>query len=163
MRVAHSGSLRPVCASTSATDTEKKNENYCPIDRLDAEQVESMLKTQDVPAPGAESASASASASARARNLNVPTDPDMAIASGAQDTDRWLFHSEASPQNNSATDDFDFNTNNMALAMAMPNLGTDFTWEMIGLGLEEPLPPQHIIEELYDARPPHVDACLQRG
>ncbi|KAK2073654.1 hypothetical protein P8C59_007919 [Phyllachora maydis] len=112
-------------------------------------QVESMLKTQDVPAPGAESASASASASARARNLNVPTDPDMAIASGAQDTDRWLFHSEASPQNNSATDDFDFNTNNMALAMAMPNLGTDFTWEMIGLGLEEPLPPQHIIEELH--------------
>jgi hypothetical protein len=24
-----------------------------------------------------------------------------------------------------------------------------FTWEMIGLGLEEPLPPQETIDELY--------------
>lgn len=27
--------------------------------------------------------------------------------------------------------------------------GGDFTWEMIGLGLEEPLPPQETIDELH--------------
>lgn len=34
-----------------------------------------------------------------------------------------------------------------------PNLGMavdpTFTWEMIGLGLDEPLPPQETIDELY--------------
>jgi len=36
-----------------------------------------------------------------------------------------------------------------------PNFGSvgmddqTFTWEMIGLGLEEPLPPQDTIDELY--------------
>lgn len=29
------------------------------------------------------------------------------------------------------------------------NLDDNFTWEMIGLGLEEPLPPQDTIDELY--------------
>lgn len=28
-----------------------------------------------------------------------------------------------------------------------------FTWEMIGLGLEEPLPPQETIDELYVITP----------
>ena len=38
-----------------------------------------------------------------------------------------------------------------------PNLGMTmdptFTWEMIGLGLDEPLPPQETIDELYVTYP----------
>ena len=41
-------------------------------------------------------------------------------------------------------DNFDFNT-----TMNMNNVGNNFTWEMIGLGLDEPLPPQETIDELY--------------
>jgi hypothetical protein len=31
-----------------------------------------------------------------------------------------------------------------------------FTWEMIGLGLEEPLPPQETIDELYASLQPRL-------
>ncbi len=34
------------------------------------------------------------------------------------------------------------------------NLDQSFSWEMIGLGLEEPMPTQEAIDELYDLRPP---------
>ena len=36
------------------------------------------------------------------------------------------------------------------------DLGLDstFSWEMIGLGLEEPMPMQEAIDELYSAPPP---------
>lgn len=46
----------------------------------------------------------------------------------------------------SALDDFDFNA---SIDMPMSNAGTNFTWEMVGLGLEEPLPPQQTIDELH--------------
>lgn len=42
-------------------------------------------------------------------------------------------------------DDFNFNSN---VSMGINNAGSNFTWEMIGLGLEEPLPPQETIDEL---------------
>lgn len=29
----------------------------------------------------------------------------------------------------------------------------EFPWEMIGLGLDEPLPPQDVMDDLYAARP----------
>jgi hypothetical protein len=29
-------------------------------------------------------------------------------------------------------------------------LGDNFSWEMVELGLEEPLPPQEILEDLYE-------------
>lgn len=32
------------------------------------------------------------------------------------------------------------------------SLDANFSWEMIGLGLEEPMPMQEAIEELYDDR-----------
>jgi len=32
-------------------------------------------------------------------------------------------------------------------------LDTSFSWEMIGLGVEEPMPTQKAIDELYDSRP----------
>lgn len=34
------------------------------------------------------------------------------------------------------------------------NLDQNFSWEMIGLGLEEPMPTQEAVDELYDLRPP---------
>ena len=39
----------------------------------------------------------------------------------------------------------------------MPHIDLDldqsFSWEMIGLGLEEPMPTQEAVDELYDLRP----------
>lgn len=40
------------------------------------------------------------------------------------------------------------------------NLDQNFSWEMIGLGLEEPMPTQEAVDELYDLWPPilgHAD------
>lgn len=34
------------------------------------------------------------------------------------------------------------------------NLDHSFSWEMIGLGLEEPMPTQEAVDELYDFTPP---------
>lgn len=36
----------------------------------------------------------------------------------------------------------------------------DFTWEMIGLGLEEPLPPQDVMDELYVFTTSPCDAAV---
>jgi hypothetical protein len=60
--------------------------------------------------------------------------------------DRWHFNGE-SPQ---ATNMEEFNfAGNMPMGLDnMANLPNSFTWEMIGLGLEEPLPPQETIDEL---------------
>ena len=33
------------------------------------------------------------------------------------------------------------------------NLDQSFSWEMIGLGLEEPMPMQEAVDELYDLAP----------
>ncbi|KAK7924173.1 hypothetical protein PG985_006227 [Apiospora marii] len=74
-------------------------------------------------------------------NLNIGN-PTIAIASD-NDMDRWHFNGD-SPQPGTG-DDFNFNT---AMPMGM-NLDPSFTWEMIGLGLEEPLPPQETIDELH--------------
>lgn len=68
-------------------------------------------------------------------NLTVP-EPPISLA----EPDPWQFTGDNSPQPpQSAPDTFDFN------AIPMQN---NFTWEMIGLGLEEPLPPQESIDEL---------------
>ncbi len=75
--------------------------------------------------------------------------------------DQWRMNTE-SPQNGSSSDpnaaaipaatagtansmDDLFNSN---ISMGMNNMDNSFTWEMIGLGLEEPLPPQNTIDEL---------------
>ena len=69
------------------------------------------------------------------------TDPSIGIAS-SRDMDRWHFNGD-SP--NGVIDDFNFNS---SIGMDMGNVDSTFTWEMIGLGLEEPLPPQETIDEL---------------
>jgi hypothetical protein len=76
-----------------------------------------------------------------APNFTVP-DPSIAIAS-SRDMDRWNFNGE-SPQN-VPVDDFNFSND---LNMGVNSIDGNFTWEMIGLGLEEPLPPQDTIDEL---------------
>ncbi len=113
-----------------------------------------MLKTQDVPAPTTEatktltinvdkvSTKPSQRAAPPAANFNV-TDPSIGIPNG-RDADRWHFNPE-SPQTG-AVEDFNFNG---SMPMGVPNVDSTFTWEMIGLGLEEPLPPQETIDELY--------------
>ncbi|KAK4212821.1 hypothetical protein QBC37DRAFT_186013 [Rhypophila decipiens] len=116
-------------------------------------QVETLLKTQDVSTtspdgskgspivlePGASKQSNQRPAATA--NFTV-TDPSIAIAS-SRDMDRWHFNAE-SP--NGVMDDFNFNSN---ISMGMNNVDSTFTWEMIGLGLEEPLPPQETIDELH--------------
>ncbi|TLS27578.1 hypothetical protein PpBr36_05187 [Pyricularia pennisetigena] len=124
-------------------------------------QVETLLKTQDLPATTATSSApsipvispqgrsgsqtdqgATASAAATA-NMKI-NDPAISIAK-SQDVDRWNFTSESPPQPGSI-DDFNFNSR---LAVNMGDNDSNFTWEMIGLGLEEPLPPQDTIDELH--------------
>ena len=121
-------------------------------DFASVEQVETLLKTQDVSTtspdgtksspiivePGA-SKQTNQRAAATA-NFNV-TDPSIAIAS-SRDMDRWNFNAE-SP--NGVIEDFNFNSN---ISMSMSNVDSNFTWEMIGLGLEEPLPRQETFDEL---------------
>jgi len=55
-----------------------------------------------------------------------------------------------SDQNNTSAappmEDFAFDPN---LNMNLNGMGGDFSWEMIGLGLEEPLPPQDTIDQLH--------------
>jgi hypothetical protein len=112
-----------------------------------------MLKTQDAPSatPNGDVTKNSAAnfenlpktAQREVANFAV-SDPAIAIAS-SRDQDRWQFQPDDSPQN-VAIDDFQFNSN---IALNMNGVDGNFTWEMIGLGLEEPLPTQEVIDELY--------------
>lgn len=70
------------------------------------------------------------------------TNPSIGIAPG-RDMDRWHFNGES--PNNPPLEDFNFNSN---MGMGMGSVDNNFTWEMIGLGLEEPLPAQETIDEL---------------
>lgn len=76
-------------------------------------------------------------------NFHV-SDPSINIAN-SRDKDRWQFNSESPPQPGSV-DDFNFNS---SMQMNMKPVDSNFTWEIINLGLEEPLPPQETIDELY--------------
>lgn len=64
---------------------------------------------------------------------------------GMNGEERWQFNNGESPQA-APLDDFGFNAN---MGMPVNNMPGNFTWEMIGLGLEEPLPPQETIDELH--------------
>lgn len=109
-----------------------------------AEQVETLLKTQD-PAPP--------SAAASSNNVSMPNAQSMPnnqpMMNGDRDMDCWNYTAE-SPRQPPVED---FNFNNMGMNMnnggGGGGGGGHFTWEMIGLGLEEPLPPQETIDELH--------------
>lgn len=123
--------------------------SFSPTDQTRlAEQVETLLKTQDpvpvnnqpkgvnIPMPTRPSPQTAAP------NLSIPNAPIN--MTGDRDMDRWQFNGD-SPQTGTL-DDFNFNA---SLGMGMNDVGGNFTWEMIGLGLEEPLPPQETIDELH--------------
>ncbi|KAI3400324.1 hypothetical protein diail_3705 [Diaporthe ilicicola] len=123
-------------------------------------QVETLLKTQDPPAAPKPVAQIVAPAAVNSDpkvndSLSTPAtltvnDPSISLAAGC-DMDQWNFNGDNSPQPpQAAGDTFDFN--------AIP-IQNSFTWEMIGLGLEEPLPPQESIDELAPNQRPPV--CLR--
>ncbi|KAH8788638.1 fungal-specific transcription factor domain-containing protein [Diaporthe sp. PMI_573] len=112
-------------------------------------QVETLLKTQDPPAapkpavhvaaPPAVNPDPKLNDSLSTPNNLTVNDPSISLAAGG-DMDQWNFNGDHSPQPPQPADTFDFN------AIPMQN---SFTWEMIGLGLEEPLPPQDSIDEFH--------------
>lgn len=118
---------------------------------LHLEQVETLLKTQDPPAATLEAAPTSF-ASAQSNVSGIGLRPIVAPEFGVQNStigivgvndERWRYN-EDSPQQ--PIDDLGF-TADINMGMGLDD--STFTWEMIGLGLEEPLPPQESIDDLY--------------
>lgn len=133
------------------------------------EQVETLLKTQE-PA-GNEPARPSTVTFEQPQNQTAPvaanfnaTSPGI-LTPNSRNLDRWRPNAGSPPNSNNTDlsaaaaaaatasnpvgggiDDFSFNG---GMSMGMNDLDNSFTWEMIGLGLEEPLPPQDTIDELY--------------
>jgi hypothetical protein len=109
------------------------------------EQVETLLKTQEPPQniPKSINVIAAPPQTASPINLSIPNAPMNLVGDHNMDQ-HWNFP-DKSPQPGTM-DDFNFNA---SLDMGMNNVGSTFTWEMIGLGLEEPLPPQDTIDELH--------------
>ncbi|KAK4238237.1 hypothetical protein C8A03DRAFT_43979 [Achaetomium macrosporum] len=117
-------------------------------------QVETLLKTQEISSsspdggkgiPMSIDGGAKQPLNQRAAataNFHI-TDPSIGIASG-RDMDRW--HFAADSPNPPPLEDFNLNS---SMGMSMGGVDNNFTWEMIGLGLEEPLPPQETIDELH--------------
>lgn len=114
-------------------------------------QVETLLKTQDpaVTSPeaiGSTFASGQGGVSGIGLRSIPATDfgvqPSIGIVGGVND-ERWRYHGE-SPQ--PPLDDLGFTGGDLNMHMGLDD--STFTWEMIGLGLEEPLPPQETIDEL---------------
>ncbi|KAI0530408.1 fungal-specific transcription factor domain-containing protein [Xylaria digitata] len=114
-------------------------------------QVEELLKTQEPSSstsPETTKTPNVAFEQTRNQQATAPAsfnvaNPSIAIA-GDRDLDRWRFNGE-SPQGN-GLEEFNFTSN---MPINMNSMDPSFTWEMIGLGLEEPLPPQETIDELH--------------
>ena len=103
------------------------------------------MKTQDpVPTPKENirssfgGGSGAASRSIPAGDFAVNTPPIAAV-----NPDRWGLNGDSPIQ--PPMDDLAF-TSDINMGMGIDD--STFTWEMIGLGLEEPLPPQETIDEL---------------
>ncbi|PTB47155.1 uncharacterized protein TrAFT101_012009 [Trichoderma asperellum] len=108
-------------------------------------QVETLLKTQE---PAAKSPTKGMPIQIPNANTQTNGNPAMPMPTpnmGLGGEERWHFNNGESPQQG-PMDDFNFNAN---MGMPVNNMPGNFTWEMIGLGLEEPLPPQETIDELH--------------
>ncbi|ROW11056.1 hypothetical protein VMCG_01094 [Cytospora schulzeri] len=112
-------------------------------------QVETLLKTQEPTAAPKTVVNDTPSITVQADpkiSDNATTTPSFTVSDPSinlatdRDMDRWHFNGNTSPQPQAAADAFDFSS------LPMQN---NFTWEMIGLGLEEPLPPQESIDEFH--------------
>lgn len=113
------------------------------------EQVETLLKTQDPPGATSENVSASftgAQSNVSSAGLQAIANPDFQSQSqgvlNGLTPEGWRYNKE-SPQQ--PMDDLTF-TSDMTIGMGLDD--STITWEMIGLGLEEPLPPQDTIDDL---------------
>ena len=112
------------------------------------EQVETLLKTQDPPVSTPDVAvtsfgNDSGGISGIGLSSIPATDfgiPNSALGSG----EPWHFPGD-SPQQ--PMDDLGFPSGDLNMDMGLD--ASTFTWEMIGLGLEEPLPAQESIDELH--------------
>ncbi|PBP26904.1 fungal specific transcription factor domain-containing protein, partial [Diplocarpon rosae] len=154
-RLSRFGALLP----SGITYAERHKANELPP----SEQVENLLKTQDtVPAVpevptnftlGEGAASGIGPGALPAGDFTI-SNASISIGNGAE-AGRWGLNGE-SPQ--PVIDNMAFSTANLNLSMGLDD--NSFTWEMIGLGLEEPLPPQETIDELYDLFPDAWDSCL---
>jgi hypothetical protein len=131
-------------------------------ERISIEQVETLLKTQDPNAPAPELPSAAFSSGHSVSGIGLQSIPagDFGIQNPTmgivEETERWRYNGE-SPQ--AAIDNLGFPSD---LNMGMGLDDSTFTWEMIGLGLEEPLPPQETIDELYMISPNSL-RCMLTG
>ncbi|SPN97812.1 related to Zn(II)2Cys6 transcriptional activator [Cephalotrichum gorgonifer] len=115
-------------------------------------QVETMLKTQEPNAAGGgnpkpvslalENGASHGQPQGHATNYAVGN-PSLGMG-GDRDMDRWQYSGE-SPRT-ATVEEFNFNSN---MPVPMNNMNSNFPWEMIGLGLEEPLPTQETIDELH--------------
>ena len=99
-----------------------------------AEQVETMLESKDpndISPPAVQSKNSMDDAFASVPNMNMPDLNSSSMQGIMQDTP----------------------FQDQPLNLGLDNFGLsgsdDFSWEMIGLGIEEPLPSQDIIDELY--------------
>ncbi|EHK40602.1 hypothetical protein TRIATDRAFT_148646 [Trichoderma atroviride IMI 206040] len=108
-------------------------------------QVETLLKTQEPPTKSPTKGIPIQVPSANSQTNGNTSMPMPAPNMGLGGDERWHFNNGESPQQGSM-DDFSFNAN---MGMPVNNMPGNFTWEMIGLGLEEPLPPQETIDELH--------------
>ncbi|OBT40215.1 hypothetical protein VE00_08757 [Pseudogymnoascus sp. WSF 3629] len=116
-------------------------------------QVEELLKTRDPAAakspdlarPTFTAANTHTSTRAMLATANADfgvNNPDIAVVND-RDHERWHYPGD-SPQPGMEELAFDPNLN-----MGGMTMDPTFTWEMIGLGLDEPLPPQDTIDELH--------------
>ncbi|OAA63973.1 binuclear zinc transcription factor [Cordyceps fumosorosea ARSEF 2679] len=136
--------LRPSCSTCSrlghacAYDEQRRKSGpkrgYVKALEERLKQVETLLKTQEPSQPPS--------------NTKRPAPPPPTVMTVDPDMDRWN-HTPDSPRAAQA-EDFNFNANpNPSLAIPVNADGSNFSWEMIGLGLEEPLPAQESIDELH--------------
>lgn len=101
-----------------------------------------MLKSQEPtttttsPSTSTSNASGAGLRTAPTPDLNVPS-PNIGV-----DGERWRYNNDAQPTLN----DMGFSTT-IGMGMGLDDFPS--TWEMIGLGIEEPLPLQEVIDELY--------------
>ncbi|KAJ2905362.1 binuclear zinc transcription factor [Zalerion maritima] len=137
-------------------------------------QVETLLKTQEPPPSGnVTTSSASTSQPKRPSGLGqgspstgqsnphgIALDfnmahPPISIPSD-RDMDRWNINPAGNSPQNPNMDDFNFNA-----GMIPPDLNqtNNFTYEIMQLGLQEPLPPQDTIDEMAPTQRPPV--CLR--
>jgi hypothetical protein len=115
--------------------------------RVKLEQVETLLKTQEPEQQQQQSSPANNASSQSFPSTSTPTSTNFIIESNVSSMNNFPMPS-GTPMGGISSD---FGTD--GLSFDQPGMPVDppeaYPWEMIGLGLDEPLPPQDTIDELY--------------